>query len=706
MIKINNLIMTGAMYAPFCRTKSAPMEEWDNDMKNMSLLGYTCVHGFAEWHDIEYEKGRFDFSKVDYFIECASKNNLVVIVNIATQNGVGFYSPRWLMEEYRNTHQGYLDSNGNTQMQSEYVIPCMDNPIYRAYAHRFLKKLAEHFKDDNRIAGYVLWGEPNIFSYSGGNGVICYCEHTKNKFRNWLKDKYKNIEALNSAWGNEGPTDYIDFCQVNPATYFARQTGGFNSWDDWREFMEWNLAGHIKDANRIFKENGALQPTITEMLPGINNGIDPWKLAETPDIIGISLFDRPSKLAGLYMTVSASIAKAQGKSTFVVEAAGGSVKFDNPNDPGSMAFTPSAEELKTTLLMRAGYGTKGVMYWCWRPRLSDMEGNDFGMCRPDGKPLKRTKELGEFAKTMLEFSPLYENVERKSDVAVFMSQNINHIMAGEMSLTYLNSLKGANFMLSDLHINSDFICEKEIIKGSLQKYKVLILPCSYIISEECAEKIAEFVHGGGCVIADYILAEKRPGGVCYTELPGAGFDKVFGIEREDVFCISHETLIKNNTYGIKKGCIIEELILNTAVSMDEEYVPGCYLKTKNTYGSGYAYYIPTQYFYNYFTNPDREVRKHLMDILISYGVNPYLKSEIEDNKDNSTILTSALYDESGKVKIITVTNTDYYPVTDVVSFDFNDFDFIKKPSTYEINKDDNSLKYTLGALESFAVYKK
>ena len=84
-----------------------------------------------------------------------------------------------------------------------------------------------------------------------------------------------------------------------------------------------------------------------------------------------------------------------------------------------------------------------------------------------------------------------------------------------------------------------------------------------------------------CVIADYILAEKRPGGVCYTELPGAGLDKVFGIEREDVFCISHETQIKNNSYGIKKGCILEELILNTAESLDGEYVPGCYLKTKN-----------------------------------------------------------------------------------------------------------------------------
>ena len=47
MIKVNDRFMTGAMYAPFCRTKHAPMDEWDKDMKNMAELGYTCLHGFG-----------------------------------------------------------------------------------------------------------------------------------------------------------------------------------------------------------------------------------------------------------------------------------------------------------------------------------------------------------------------------------------------------------------------------------------------------------------------------------------------------------------------------------------------------------------------------------------------------------------------------------------------------------------------------------
>lgn len=707
MITINDKFMTGAMYAPFCRTKHAPMEDWDNDMKNMAELGYTCLHGFAEWHDIEYEKGRFDFTKIDHFVSCAVKNGLVPIVNVATQNSVGFYSPRWLMEELRGISEGYVDSQGQHVLQREYVIPCLDDPLYQAYAKRYLTAVARHFAGDERVGAYVLWGEPNLWSPRQNGAIICYCSHTKAKFRTWLKEKYQTIDKLNDSWGNEGPADYVDFAQVNPPSGYSRQLGGFNSWEDWCEFMEWNLAGHIREADRIFKENGALQPTITEMLPGIHNGIDSWKLAEGTDIVGISLFGKPTKKASLYMTVSDSIAKANGKSTFVIEAGGGSIKFDNPSSLSERAFTPSAEELKTTLLMRAGYGVKGLMYWCWRPRLSDTEGNDFGMCKPNGKPLKRTCQVGELAKRMQELSPVYNSAGRKSDVAIYMSQQINHLAAGDqMTDNYLNSLTGANYMMTDLHINSDFICEKEILKGSLRKYRVLLLPCTYIISEECAAAIAEFVKEGGHVIADYILGEKRPGGVCYTQIPGAGLDEVFGIDREDVLYMAHPVMVKDNHFGIGRGSFVEELNLITAQRLEEEYQPGYPVITRNEYGRGKATYIGTQYFAGYAKNPSVENRNRIAAYLAKEGIVPYAAFASEDSKESSALLTSAMYDGQNALKIITVTNTDYYPLTDTMEIPEGEYQFVEASDKFTITREKGRCKvnFTLEALESFALY--
>ena len=593
----------------------------------MKDLGYNCLRGFAEWHDIEYEKGHFDFTKIDHFVECAHKNDLVAIINVATMNNVGFYSPRWLME-YRGVGTGAVDAQGQVLSQEEYVIPCMDDPIYNAYACRYLTALARHFAGDSRVGAFVLWGEPILMSYRPNGYKICYCKHTKAKFRLWPKEKYGDIKDFNEAWGHEGPSDYIDFCQVNPPTGHGRQRGGFNSWEDWSEYMECNLAEHIRNADILFKENGALQPTIVEMLPDLNNGIDKWKLAKVTDIVGISLFGKPTRNAAMCMNISDSIAKANNKSTFVVEAGGGSIKFDDPNPFSAMGFTPSEQELKTTLLMRAGYGARGVMFWCWRPRLSNTEGNDFGMCRPDGKPLKRTYKLGKFSRRMVQLSPLYNEAHRKSDVVIYMSPQINHIMDGDnMGLNYLNASSGASYMLMDLHINYDYICEEKILEGMLSKYKVLILPCTYVLSESCAKAIAEFVRNGGTVIADYILAEKRPGGVCYTALPGAGLDKVFGIEREDVFYIAHPTMVRPNQLGIDTGTMVEQVLLCGAKSVAGEYMPEFPMITENCYGKGKAIYIATQYFSKYRTAPSKQLRDVLAEILSLDGIIPYTKFE-------------------------------------------------------------------------------
>ena len=704
-IVIADKFLVGSMYAPFCRTKHAPIEEWQRDMNTMAELGYTCLHGFAEWHDIEYEKGIFDFTKIDHFVECAHNAGLVAIINVATQNSVGFYSPRWLMEEVRDS-EGYVDAYGRAPHHSEYVVPCLDDPVYSEYAKRYLTEVAKHFAGDDRVGGYVLWGEPTINSPMSGER-ICYCKHTLQKFRKYLSLKYKDIANLNELWGSEGPSCYRSFEEVYPPTGYSRQRGGYQSWDDFCEFMEQNLAAHIIEADGIFKKNGATQPTVTEMLPGITNTVDSHKLAKTTDIVGISLFGKATRQTALFMAASASLAKAENKSSFVIEAGGGSIKFDNPAGYAPQAFTPSAEELKTTVLMRAGFGTRGVMFWCWRPRLSDMEGNDFGMCRPDGKPLKRTVELGKLSRRMYELSDVYFSATRKSDVAIFMSQKINHLAkADRMDGAYKDALIGASTMLTDLHINSDFISDDDILKGMLSGYKVLILPCSYIISPECAEKIEEFVRCGGRVIADYILAEKMPGGFCYTSLPGGGLDRVFGIEREDVLYIAHPTMCKENTFGIGVGSFVEEIITVDAKSIDGDYGENYPLLTENKYHNGIANYIATQYFSKYAQNPTKLLRDRIRTLVMESGVKPYASFVNEDEKDLESIITSALMDEQGEIKVVTVSNIDYTPICDTVRLPKASYASVEEGAKVSIEEFEDyvEVKFELSAFESVALY--
>lgn len=701
IINKENQFLTGAMYAPFCRTLAAPIEQWEQDIKNMADLGYNCIHGFAEWHDIEYNKGEFDFSQIDHMIECAHKYGITPIVNIATQNSVGFYSPRWLMEEVRKTSVGFVDSNGDALAHGQFVVPCIDDPIYQKYATRFLTETAKHLGRDSRVGGYVLWGEPFLSrpGYSGSD--ICYCEHTVKKFRKWLKDKYGTIDKLNSVWSSEGPADFKDFDSVYPPTAAARQRGGFASWEDFKEFMELNLAGHIREADRIFKENGALQPTITEMTTGINQSIDPWKLAEGTDIIGISCFNRPSRVTALYMNIATSMAKALDKSSFVVEAGGGSVKYMAP-------VSPTAEELKSTLLQRAGHGVKGLMYWCWRPRMSDTEGNDFGLVKPNGKPLKKTAEVGKLAQRLNEVYSIYNSSERTSEVAIFSSRQINHIMGYEnMKDTYCNSLIGADFMFKDLHINCDFITEKFILNGSIKKYKFLILPCTYVMSEECAKAIADYVRDGGNVIADYILAEKKPGGFCYFDLPGGGLDKVFGFERDDISVIENNSLYKQNSYGILPKTIME-LISPTTAKVLAEY-NGEPALTENSYGKGKAYYFTGQFFRSYITEPNTELRNNLFSILNAHNIIPHASLIKADKESQSPLITVAMSNkQNGKLAVLTLTNTSAEPVSDTLIIEQGDYEFIEPDNRFSLNNADGKtvISFSLKPYESLVVISK
>lgn len=658
MLIKDDRFMMGAMYAPFCRTIAAPMEEWDNDFKNMKELGYTCVHGFCEWHDVEKEKGVFDFTAVDYMIECAHRNGIVPLINIATINGVGYYSPRWLMQEYKG--KGFVDNDGYHDIENcEYRIPCIDDPWYSAYAKRYLKAVAKHFAGNEKVGGYVIWGEPGL-TRNGKN--ICYCEHTVARFRKWLENKYKDIETLNALWSSEGPTQYIDFNEINPPTGAIRQRGSYASWNDWRSFMDDNLCNHIHEADTIFKAMGATQPTIAELFCYVgnhsSNSIDVWKLAKVADIVGVSNFMRPGRETAMAMTVANSISKPLNKNCFVVEALGGGRFFTKPH------LTPSSNELVSEAVQMIGGGAKGLMYWCYRPRMSDVEGAEFGLVQTNGKVLPRAEKTGQISKAFQNYYPLFHNAERKSEVAIFTSQTTQHIAhADNASELYNDAQQGAMLITHDSHITPELINEEFILKGNLKNYKVLLLPCVYMIDEAVIDKIEEFAANGGLVIADYSLGLKNSIGFCYSTAPGGKLTDLFGIEKIDTVYLEHESLIEENELEIKAGSFID--VLDVIDAKVNGYFGENPISVSKKYKNGECHYFGNQFFANYKKNPSKKLRDNFIHILKNAGVTPYINIDLKSIKTEDSsylqVLSSCLSCSTGE-KIISLVNASYNKV--------------------------------------------
>ena len=614
---ISEKILGGTMYAPFCRTLAADKSEWDADFANMQKLGFTCVHGFAEWHDLEYEKGKFDFSAIDYMLDCAQKYGIVAIVNIATMNSVGFYSPRWLMEECRGGE--YVGISGRDAVEGMFNVPCMDNPTYWEYAQRYLTELGKHFAGDKRVGGYVLWGEPTMFLPRVG-GAICYCEHTLARFRRWLEKKYGNIAELNALWATEGPTDFASFDEVKPPLGYSRQLGGYASWADWRTFMNENFCSHIKEADTILKAQGATQPTILEMLCDMNAGLshcDEWELAKCVDIVGVSSFQQPGREVQYIMWESDSIAKAMGKTTFVVESLGGNKTFT------TAPHTPTADEIQSNYLQRIMNGSKGSMYWCYRPRFSDLEGGEFGMTLRNGTPTYRAKAGGEISALAYRASETLAPMRRRSEVAIYTSAT--HVIEPDgVREVYENSRRGAAYMLSDLHINADFINDEFIDR--LSEYKAVLLPFSYVMPRRTAQKIAEFVENGGVAIADYVLAFKQPNGICYKDLADVGLERTFGILDADTYIVRYHK--EQNAFGIRDGVRSAYLYKTTAQTLAS--VDGEAVLAENVYGKGKAYYFANTFFAEYAPAGGMTQREIIKSVLEKAGVSPFLTTKQSD----------------------------------------------------------------------------
>ena len=644
-------LLMGAMYAPFCRTLYADPSEWDGDLKRMAEMGFNCIHGFTEWWRIEKEDGRFDFSETDALADCCQRHGIRLILNVATQNGVGFYMPRWMQRKY--TGRGMVDRDGNSSaVPGEYVTACMDDPWYQYYAQRYLRAVATHYAGDSRVAGWVIWGEPSLTSRSGK--PICYCEHTVARFRQYLRRKYGTIQQLNQSWGKEGPSDWKDFDEVLPPRDSHEQMGSYVSWGDFSHFMDTNFASHIKNANDLFKSCGAMQPTITEIFCYVTWGNicnDLWHLAGTSDIVGISNYARPGFETDLIMTVADSIAKKHGKSTFVVEALGG------PRYPYYDKRTPTDAEIRAEGVQTVGCGTRGVLYWCYRPRLSDYEGGTFGLCRADGVPLSRAHAVGKLTELLNADWDSIGNAHRRGDVAILFSTQAVHTSRGDATEKTLGqAVHGAIRMCLDSRVTPQLIDEEGILRGGLEEFRVLVLPFSYAMDEDVTEAIRTFVESGGTVIADHNLAMKRLDGICYRKLPGGALMDVMGVQREDLIYLDHASRVPANAYDLTVGDCMDVLSLNQAEAV---YQSGNYpLIAHNAFGNGHAYTLAWPMFAKYCIQANRKNREMFKTLLETGGIKPFVVFENWDDEDQCPLSAAVLWGPGGR-RIYTIVNPSY-----------------------------------------------
>jgi beta-galactosidase len=182
-----------------------PEDWWADDARRMAALGLTRVRiGEFAWSRIEPEPGRYDWGWLDRAVEVLHAEGLGIIMGTPTAT-----PPKWLVD--RMPDMIAIDDQGRPRRFGSRRHYCFSHKGYRAEAVRITAAMAERYGQHEALVGWQTDNE-----YGCHDTVPSYSDAACAGFRLWLADKYDDIAALNTAWGNVfWSKEYRNFAEID-----------------------------------------------------------------------------------------------------------------------------------------------------------------------------------------------------------------------------------------------------------------------------------------------------------------------------------------------------------------------------------------------------------------------------------------------------------------------------------------------------------
>jgi len=558
------------------------------DLKLMKLAHTNAFSvGIFAWATLEPEEGKFNFEWLDQLLDNLAENGAQVA--LATPSGA---RPTWMSKKYPEVLR--TNARREKHLHGHRHNHCFTSPVYREKVGIINRKLAERYKDHPAI---FMWHVSNEY------GGECHCDHCQDAFRAWVKAKYKTLEALNHAWwGPFWSHTITDWQQVeSPSPIGETMVHGQNL--DWKRFVTDQTIDFYEHEIKPLREITPNIPVTTNFMADTHELVPFWsldysKFSKHVDILTWDCYpawhndwESTAELAMKVGFINDLYRSIKQQSFLILESTPSGVNWHPVNK-----FKRPGMHLLSSLQFLA-HGSDSVMYFQWRKSRGSSEKFHGAVVDHDRSTENRVfKDVAEVGQALEKLTDVVGTLPN-SKVAILYDWESNwalHDTQGYAKATkqYAQTCQQHYKAFWEKDISVDVITKEQ----DFSKYKLLVVPMLYMMSEATIAKFSSYVEAGGHLVMTYIS-----GIVDETDLTYLGgwpkeLQKLFGFDHleTDTYYPKDRNAIsyKGKTYEVRDyASILKTASATTLATYTSDFYTGTSAVTTQDFGAGKTYYI-------------------------------------------------------------------------------------------------------------------
>lgn len=614
--------MPGIIHGGDYNPEQWPTQIWLEDTELMKKARWNAVTlGVFSWASLEPEEGNFTFDWLDEVIELQAKAGRKV--GLATPSAA---APAWLSKRYPETLR--VGPDGVRRKHGNRVNYCWTSPIYREKTRIIAQKLAERYRGHPALA---YWHVSNELAGE------CYCDLCQGSFREWLRNRYVTLDALNAAyWAKFWSHTFTDWDQIEAPGEPYGETSINGLTLDWKRFVSDRIVDFFLNEANALRQITPDVPVTTNLM-GAYPVLNPFKIAPHLDFAAWDSYpwfhSGPSDIeTWVYTAFCHDLNRSlkSGKPFLLMECSPSSSNWY----PVMALKRPNAHSLEC--LQAIAHGADGVQYFQWRQGRGSIEQfHGAVMAHNNRSDVRVFREVAEIGKTLEQLRGVV-GAKKAAEVALIYDWEASWAIdvaaaPRKHNKGYMKAALAHYRPLWNAGINTDIIDSESDLAG----YQLVIAPMLFMLKNGVPEQLAAFVENGGTLVLTY-----WSGVVDETSLAFVGgfpepLRSTLGIWVEEIDALFPEQLNKIRTNAsnlFEAGEIFEatelcELIhaegADVLATYASDFYAGRPALTRNRHGAGDAYYVASR-------NDEAFTSAFVFGLCSQLGIEPAVKGSWPD----------------------------------------------------------------------------